>query len=105
MPTPQEPPPDRWVERLRRFPASLGEPGFVAAACLVGVLTGGAAIAFAELIALVQWVAIGGRDLALYLVPWIPWWRVLLAPALGGSWSVSRSASSAERARGTACPT
>ena len=84
MPTPQEPPPDRWVERLRRFPASLGEPGFVAAACLVGVLTGGAAIAFAELIALVQWVAIGGRDLALYLVPWIPWWRVLLAPALGG---------------------
>lgn len=56
----------------------------MAAACGVGVLTGVVAILLAELIRAVQWLAIGAPDLALYIVPWVPWWRVLLAPAVGG---------------------
>ena len=48
------------------------------------VLTGAAAVGLVELIAFVQRVAIGGSDLALYLVPGTAWWRLLLAPAAGG---------------------
>ncbi|HTF33002.1 MAG TPA: chloride channel protein [Myxococcota bacterium] len=57
----------------------------MAAACVVGVLTGAAAIALAELIRGVQFLALGAPDLASYIVPWVPWWRVLLAGAIGGS--------------------
>ena len=72
------------IDRFWRASTSAAEAPFITAACLVGLLTGGAAIGFAELIRLVQWVAIGGSDLALYLVPSTPWWRLLLAPAVGG---------------------
>jgi len=56
----------------------------MAAACVVGVFTGAAAIGLAELIRGVQFLAIGAPDLASYIVPWVPWWRVLLAGAAGG---------------------
>ncbi len=70
--------------RLRELADVGGEPRFFAAAALVGLLTGAAAIGFAVSIGWVQRVAIGAPDLALYLVPELPAWRVLLAPALGG---------------------
>lgn len=54
------------------------------AACAVGGLTGLAAIALAELVRGVQLASIGAADFARYVVPWIPWWRVLLAGAAGG---------------------
>ena len=63
---------------------STGEPRFVVAAAVVGVLTGLFSIAFAELIHGVQWLAIGAPDLASYVLPWVPRWRVLLAPTVGG---------------------
>jgi len=56
----------------------------MAAACVVGVLTGAAAIVLIELIRGVQLLAIGAPDLASYIVPWVPPWRVLLAGAAGG---------------------
>lgn len=71
-------------DRLREFADVGGEPRFFAAAALVGLLTGTAAIGFAALIGLVQRVAIGAPDLALYLVPELPSWRVLLVPTVGG---------------------
>jgi len=78
----------RWRERARRRLGALGnvtgEPQFFAAACVVGGLTGAAAIALAELIRGVQFVAIGAPDLASYIVPWVPAWRVLLAGTTGG---------------------
>jgi len=71
------------AELRRRL--SLGDdPRFLGAACLVGMLTGGAAIVFAELIRAVQRVAIGVPDLAVYQIPILPVWRVLLVPAAGG---------------------
>lgn len=77
-----------WTERLRPRVRdvldSAGEPRFVAAAGIVGALTGLFSIAFAELIEAVQWLAIGAPDLASYVLPWVPRWRVLLAPAVGG---------------------
>ncbi len=63
---------------------SAGEPRFVVAAGVVGVLTGLFSIAFAELIHGVQWLAIGAPELASYVLPWVPRWRVLAAPAVGG---------------------
>ena len=63
---------------------SAGEPRFVVAAAVVGALTGLFSIAFAELIHGVQWLAIGAPDLASYVLPWVPRWRVLLAPTVGG---------------------
>jgi len=63
---------------------STGEPRFVVAAAVVGALTGLFSIAFAELIHGVQWLAIGAPDLASYVLPWVPRWRVLLAPTVGG---------------------
>lgn len=80
-PAPAAPP--LW-RRALDFLSGPGEPRFVLMACSVGALTGLAAIAFAELIRLVQRGAIGAPDLALYIVPWVPWWRVLLAGAAGG---------------------
>jgi chloride channel protein, CIC family len=56
----------------------------VALACAVGAVTGGGAIVFAELIKLAQWLAIGSTDLPLYVLPHLPWYHVLLVPAVGG---------------------
>jgi CIC family chloride channel protein len=56
----------------------------VALACAVGAVTGGGAIVFAELIKLAQWLAIGSTDLPLYVLPYLPWYHVLLIPAVGG---------------------
>lgn len=84
----EAPDPTSRLERLgeslrRRLP--LGDDArFLIAASVVGLLTGGAAIFFAELIRAVQRIAIGVPDLALYQVPTLPAWRVVLAPAVGG---------------------
>lgn len=75
---------ERLAPRLRDVLDSAGEPRFVAAAVVVGALTGAVSIAFAKLIEAVQWVAIGAPDLASYVVPWLPRWRILLVPAVGG---------------------
>lgn len=56
----------------------------IALACGVGAVTGCGAIIFAELIKLVQWVAIGSMELPLYVLPNLEWWRILLVPAIGG---------------------
>lgn len=53
-------------------------------ACAVGAVTGGGAIVFAELIKLAQWLAIGSTDLPLYVLPHLPWYRILFIPAVGG---------------------
>jgi CIC family chloride channel protein len=74
----------RLKPRLRDVLGSAGEPRFVVAAGVVGALTGLFSIAFAELIHGVQWLAIGAPDLASYVLPWVPRWRVVLAPTVGG---------------------
>lgn len=51
---------------------------------LLGALTGAAAIAFVQLIDLVQWLAIGSKDWPLHVLPHLAWYHVLLVPALGG---------------------
>lgn len=51
---------------------------------LTGALTGVATIAFVELVSLVQWLAIGSTDLPLHVLPSLPWYQILLVPALGG---------------------
>ena len=53
-------------------------------ACAVGMVTGGGAVVFAEMINAVQWVAIGSTDLPLYILPHLAWYHVLFLPALGG---------------------
>ena len=53
-------------------------------ACAVGMVTGGGAILFAEMINAVQWVAIGSADLPLYILPHLAWYHILFLPALGG---------------------
>lgn len=50
----------------------------------VGLVTGGGAIVFAEMINAVQLVAIGSTDLPLYVLPQLAWYHILLLPALGG---------------------
>ncbi len=50
----------------------------------VGLVTGGGAIVFAEMINAVQWVAIGSTDLPLHVLPYLAWYHILLLPALGG---------------------
>ena len=49
-----------------------------------GALTGGATIAFVELLNVVQWLAIGSTDLPLRIIPTLHWYHVLLVPAVGG---------------------
>ncbi|MGE0650903.1 MAG: chloride channel protein [Alphaproteobacteria bacterium] len=50
-----------------------------------GAVAAGAAIGFRELIALVQTVALGfGAERVATFAAQQPWWRILLAPALGG---------------------
>ncbi len=53
-------------------------------ACVVGLVTGGGAIVFDELIRMVQWVAIGSTEAPLYVLPTLPWYSYLLVPACGG---------------------
>lgn len=74
----------RLKPRMKDVLESAGEPRFVAAAAVVGALTGLVSIAFARLIELVQWVAIGAPELASYVVPYLPRWRIVLVPAVGG---------------------
>jgi CIC family chloride channel protein len=54
-------------------------------ACAVGLVTGGGAIVFTELIHLVQWVALGSTEHPLNVLPTLPWYRVVFVPAVGGS--------------------
>src|SRR5215469_16538267 len=61
--------------RLHAIGDAAAEAHSMAAACVVGVFTGAAAIGLAELIRGVQFLAIGAPDLASYIVPWVPWWR------------------------------
>jgi CIC family chloride channel protein len=70
--------------RLREFLDSAGDPRFVAAACLVGVLTGLVAIALAEAIDAVQWVAIGTTGSPASVLRELPAWRVLGVATAGG---------------------
>jgi len=54
-------------------------------ALVVGVAAGYGTIGFRWLIGLIQWGALGGADERVYsLVQNQPWWRVILAPAVGG---------------------
>ena len=55
----------------------------IALACAVGVVTGGGAIVFAELINLVQWLAIGSTEFPLYVLPNLAWYHILVFPAAG----------------------
>ena len=71
---------ESWRRSLRRAQATK----LILLACLTGALTGAATVAFVELINLVQWAAIGSADLPLRVLPHVPWYRVLLAPVLGG---------------------
>lgn len=70
----------QWQQRLRqmRFSHLVGIPA------LIGALTGAVTIGFVELIAAVQWLAIGSTRLPLLVLPEVPWWRILLAPVVGG---------------------
>ncbi len=69
---------------MRDVVSAAGEPRFVVAACFVGLLTGLASIALAEMIHLVQVLAIGAADLPVLVLPALPWAQVLLVPAAGG---------------------
>jgi chloride channel protein, CIC family len=51
---------------------------------LTGLLTGVATIAFVELLNLVHWIALGTTGSPLQIVPTLPWYRVVLIPAIGG---------------------
>ncbi len=51
---------------------------------LLGALTGAAAIAFVQIIDLVQYLAIGSTQWPLHVLPQLAWYHVLLVPALGG---------------------
>lgn len=70
----------RWTEALGRVPAI----DLVLLPCITGALTGGATIAFVELLNLVQWLAIGSTDLPLRVLPHLSWYHLLLAPVAGG---------------------
>lgn len=71
---------NRWRQSLRRVQATK----LIILPCITGALTGAATIGFVELIDLVQWLAIGSPDLPLRVLPHVPWYRIVLAPALGG---------------------
>jgi CIC family chloride channel protein len=76
-----------WQATQRRFREQLQQVqpfSLVILACAVGILTGCGAIAFVELITLVQWLALGSTDLPLHVLPQVPWYRVLVLPAVGG---------------------
>ena len=56
----------------------------MAQACAVGLITGCGAILYDGLIHLVQWLALTSQDHPLHVLPDLPWYQILLAPALGG---------------------
>jgi CIC family chloride channel protein len=65
------------IEQIQSF-------SLVLLACGVGLVTGGGAILFVELISFVQWLAIGSTNPPLYVLQDLPWYRILLVPAVGG---------------------
>src|SRR5262245_44377807 len=71
-------------QRLREQLDQVQPFSLIALASGVGAITGGGAIVFAELIKLVQWLAIGSTDLPLHVLPHLPWYHVFLVPAVGG---------------------
>lgn len=71
-------------QRVREQLALVQPFSLVVLASAVGVVTGGGAIAFAELINLVQWLALGSTDLPLYVLPHLSWYRILCVPVIGG---------------------
>lgn len=67
---------EQW-ERIQPF-------SLIFQACTVGVLTGGGAIAYAELVNFVQWCALGSTEFPLHILPQLSWYRILLTPTCGG---------------------
>jgi len=51
---------------------------------LTGALTGAATIAFVQLIGVVRWAALGSAAQPLQILSTVPWYRIFLAPVLGG---------------------
>ena len=79
------PSPEKSVRRRLREQLDRVQPfSLIALACAVGVITGCGAVLFAELINLVQWLAIGSTDPPLYVLPHVSWYRILFVPAVGG---------------------
>ena len=70
----------RWRQSVRRV--SMAK--LIILPCITGALTGAATIGFVELINAVQWLAIGSADLPLRVLPHVPWYRIILAPMIGG---------------------
>ena len=74
----------RMMVRLRRFTRD-GQILLSVLAFVVGAASGGAVVAFREVIALVQGVAFGSSSERLLLhLGGLPWWQIVLAPAAGG---------------------
>lgn len=71
-------------QRLREQLDRVQPFSLIVLACAVGVITGCGAVLFAELINLVQWLAIGSTELPLYVLPHLAWYHILLVPAAGG---------------------
>jgi chloride channel protein, CIC family len=69
-----------WQESLRRLQATR----LIILPCCTGALTGAATIVFVEMVTLVQWLAIGSTALPLQVLAALPWYHVVLVPALGG---------------------
>lgn len=81
---PRLPRPSQMVMRLRRMLRN--DQLFLALlAVLTGLAVGWAIIGFRELIGVIQWLGWGSASDRLYdTAAALPWWRVLLVPALGG---------------------
>lgn len=74
----------RWVARLERF-ARNGQLLLLALALAVGAAAAAGAIGFRELVSLVQRAVFGSGSERLYtLAGALPWWQLVLAPAVGG---------------------
>lgn len=69
-----------WWDRLRLSQTAR----LIVIPSLAGLMTGGAAICFVELIDFVQWLAIGSTDWPLRVLPHLRWYHVFLAPIVGG---------------------
>lgn len=88
-----------WEQLSRLQPFSL-----VLQACAVGVITGGGAIAYSEMINLVQWCALGSTALPLFILPQLSWYHILLVPTLGGLLVALTSYALARGAKGHGVP-
>ncbi|MCY4385797.1 MAG: chloride channel protein [Desulfurellaceae bacterium] len=73
-----------WYKHLTDLLQTGREGLTIALACGVGLLVGVAAIAFHELLHLVQRIALGG-DSPLSILPTLPWYWKIVLPALGGA--------------------